>query len=223
MYLQKFAGILLITLLHCNLSFSQSIQYGLKAGGNISSITSFGESDYQLKNQKYMTDFYAGITTNVQLNNEFSIGFEGNYSRQGTKTNPQTELTIGDIITQVQLHHIQIESINIPLTLKYSPIKGINFFTGIQPGFVISANETISTKEFDDFKEDLQTDGNLQFGLVNDFDLSIPIGLSYQLEKQVFIDARYNLGTNHVFEHVENRSLKAGKNSVFQVGINYLF
>ena len=98
----------------------------------------------------------------------------------------------------------------------------MTIYSGIQPGFVLNAKQRISTRDFDDIEYNLQTeDGVYQFGVVKEFDLSLPIGFTYQTEENVQFDLRYNHGLTSVFEQMDDSSINTGRNSVFQVGINY--
>lgn len=78
--------------------------------------------------------------------------------------------------------------------------------TGVQPGFLLAAK----AKEGDvkvDVKEMYKT-----------FDLSIPVGLSYDFKFGLILDARYNIG-------VTNLAKDAGctRNSVFAVTAGWRF
>jgi len=85
-------------------------------------------------------------------------------------------------------------------------------FMAIQPGFLLSAKHKVdgvgNTKSFDDDMKDA----------CKTFDLSIPLGISYEYEKAVF-DLRYNLGVTKVNKEGDNSS----KNSVIQFTVGYKF
>ena len=82
--------------------------------------------------------------------------------------------------------------INVPVTLNYYVAQGLALKAGIQPGFMVG-------------KDDMPDD------LVKTFDLSVPVGLSYEYSNLVF-DARYNIGCTKVFKHSDE-----GYNNVIQI------
>lgn len=74
---------------------------------------------------------------------------------------------------------------------------------GIQPAFKVKSEAKVDvvSVDMDGFKS---------------FDLSIPVGLSYEVSDFV-IDARYNWGMTKVLEGFDN------KNTVFQFTVGYKF
>ena len=100
--------------------------------------------------------------------------------------------------------------LNVPILANYYVAPGLAIKAGVQPGFLLSrkwkGEENIDGKwvKFDESG----TDG------LKKFDLSIPIGLSYEISDFV-IDARYNLGLTKIVEHYD------GKNSVIMLTLGY--
>lgn len=92
--------------------------------------------------------------------------------------------------------------INVPILANYYVIPGLAIKAGVQPGFLISAS-----RDGKDFKDDC-----------NKFDLSIPIGASYEYQGFVF-DARYNLGLTKF----NKEGSKSHKNSVIMITVGYKF
>ena len=88
--------------------------------------------------------------------------------------------------------------INIPVTLNYYVAQGLALKAGIQPGFMVA-------------KDAMPDD------VVKTFDLSVPVGLSYEYQNLVF-DARYNIGCTKVFKHADE-----GYNNVIQITVGYKF
>ena len=100
--------------------------------------------------------------------------------------------------------------INVPILANYYIAPGFALKAGIQPGFLISAKSEGKEKVGGSWQEfdHSGTDG------MKTFDLSIPIGLSYEFSDFV-IDARYNLGLSKVFE------VGDPKNSVIMLTLGY--
>ena len=88
--------------------------------------------------------------------------------------------------------------INVPITLNYYVAQGFALKVGVQPGFMVA-------------KDDMSDDA------VKTFDLSIPLGMSYEYQNLVF-DARYNIGCTKVFKHSDE-----GYNNVIQITVGYKF
>ena len=88
--------------------------------------------------------------------------------------------------------------INVPITLNYYVAQGFALKAGVQPGFMVA-------------KDDMSDDA------VKTFDLSIPLGMSYEYQNLVF-DARYNIGCTKVFKHSDE-----GYNNVIQITVGYKF
>lgn len=86
--------------------------------------------------------------------------------------------------------------INVPVTLNYYVAQGLALKAGIQPGFMVG-------------KDDMPDE------VLKTFDLSVPVGLSYEYSNFVF-DARYNIGCTKVFKHSDE-----GYNNVIQITVGY--
>ena len=82
--------------------------------------------------------------------------------------------------------------INVPILAQYYVVDGLAIKAGVQPGFCVSS-------DWNDPKV---------------FDLSIPVGLSYEISHFV-IDARYNIGVTKILDGFTD------KNSVIQFTLGY--
>ena len=85
--------------------------------------------------------------------------------------------------------------LNIPLTVNYYVVNGLALKAGVQPGFMIAKDKAEG---------------------VNTFDLSIPVGASYEYQNFVF-DARYNIGVTKIVDGAD------GYNNVIQLTVGYKF
>ena len=85
--------------------------------------------------------------------------------------------------------------INVPVTLNYYVAQGLALKAGLQPGFMVNKDDAEGIKTFD---------------------LSIPIGLSYEYQNIVF-DARYNIGVTKIADNVDHY------NNVIQITVGYKF
>ena len=98
----------------------------------------------------------------------------------------------------------------VPVVANYYIYKGLAVKAGLQPGLLLSAN--VAYKEDGD-KYDTKVTGDY-----NKFDLSIPIGLSFEFS-HVVIDARYLLGLTKVNKYGD----KTCRNSVILITTGYKF
>ena len=130
----------------------------------------------------------AGAELGYQLNESFAVTAGAIYSMQGAKNDG---------------YKLNLDYINIPILANYYITKGLAVKAGIQPAFKVKSKakaEGVSV-DMDGFKS---------------FDLSIPVGLSYEVSDFV-IDARYNWGMTKLLDGFDH------KNTVFQFTVGYKF
>ena len=130
----------------------------------------------------------AGAELGYQLNESFAVTAGAIYSMQGAKNDG---------------YKLNLDYINIPILANYYITKGLAVKAGIQPAFKVKSEAKVDvvSVDMDGFKS---------------FDLSIPVGLSYEVSDFV-IDARYNWGISKVLEGFDS------KNTVFQFTVGYKF
>ena len=161
-----------------------------KVGFNLASLTEF-------KNTSMRAAVVTGAEGMYQVSDIFGLSAGLLYSQQGVEFD-------GDAA-------YKLDYLNIPLMANVYVAKGFALKAGLQPGFMIN----------DNVKDYSITIGDYTIGTKNDglkkFDLSIPVGLSYEFANFVF-DARYNFGVTDVFDWSD-----APKNSVFQFTFGYKF
>jgi len=78
----------------------------------------------------------------------------------------------------------------------------------LQPGFKLSAKASSNDKDIELLDDD-----------VKGFDLSIPVGLSYEY-KNLVLDGRWNVGATKISEEIDG--IKP-QNTVFQITLGYKF
>ena len=84
---------------------------------------------------------------------------------------------------------MKLDYLNIPLLANFYVAPGLALKAGVQPGILLSANASASGGG-------VSTDIDVS-DAYNTFDLSIPLGISYEFDNFI-IDARYNLGLTKV-------------------------
>jgi hypothetical protein len=163
---------------------------GIKGGLNFAKVNESG-----LDNK---TGIHAGAFLLVKAS-KIGIQPEIIFSRQGfTEPDP-----LGKFKTE-------IDYINIPIILKMYLAAGINLQVGPQFGFVSSAKQEIPSvggKTDMDIKE-----------FVKGTDLSLGLGLGWDLPFGLTIDGRYNLGLSKVNDDNGGDDIK---NQVIQISVGY--
>ena len=130
----------------------------------------------------------AGAEAEYQLGDIYSIAVGLLYSSQGNKQTVDLPVLGKASVTWAPSY------LNIPVVANVYVVKNLAVKLGVQPGFCVA-------------KDKLKA---------NTFDLSIPVGLSYEYNNFV-VDGRYNFGVTNVAKGVDT------KNSVFQFTLGYKF
>ena len=130
----------------------------------------------------------AGAEAEYQLGDIYSIAVGLLYSSQGNKQTVDLPVLGKASVTWAPSY------LNIPVVANVYVVKNLAVKLGVQPGFCVA-------------KDKLKA---------NTFDLSIPVGLSYEYNNFV-VDGRYNFGVTNVAKGEDP------KNSVFQFTVGYKF
>ncbi len=163
-----------------------------KVGINFSTID--GNTDNDMK-----VGFAAGAEGLYMIDDMFGISAGVMYSQQGAKQ----ELTKGLDAT------LKADYINIPIMANSYLAPGLAVKIGVQPGFKVNEELKLSTNEHSGSAETKQVDS---------FDLSIPVGVSYEFSN-IVLDARYNWGVTNMYKDKDSKA----HNSVFQLTLGYRF
>lgn len=158
------------------------------AGINLANLT-------DLNDNKMRLGIVAGLEAEYGVAENFGITAGVLYSQQGCKFEWTEE---GATQKATEKH----DYINIPILAQYYVIPGLAIKAGVQPGFLISAKY-----ESENIKDEIKG-----------FNVSIPVGLSYEYENFV-IDARYNFGLT---KHNKNGN-NSCKDSMFSFTLGYKF
>lgn len=128
----------------------------------------------------------AGAEAEYQLGDIYSIAVGLLYSGQGNKHT----IDMGPLGKPTVTWGLSY--VNIPVVANVYVVKNLAVKLGVQPGFCVGKD-----------KADIKT-----------FDLSIPVGLSYEYNNFV-LDGRYNFGVTNLAKGFD------AKNSVFQITLGY--
>lgn len=144
---------------------------------------------------KARVDFAGGLEGEYQVSDIFSLSAGLMYSRQGYKAK---DVNVADF--SVSGKDWKPSYLNVPVLANVYVVPGLAVKLGVQPGFMVD-------------KDDAED--------VNTFDLSIPVGLSYEYNNFV-LDGRYNWGVTKINKH-SVKGLDDTRNSVFQITLGYKF
>lgn len=136
------------------------------------------------------------------LNNKLAIAGGINFDMLG--------YSIDDKGSSLTDWHTSLNYLAVPVVVNYYLYKGLAVKAGLQPGLLLSAKEVWKV---DGEKYDEKVTSHF-----NKFDLSIPVGLSFEFS-HVVIDARYLLGLTKVNKHGDNSC----RNSVIMITTGYKF
>jgi len=171
-----------------------------KVGLNIANLSDLDNTDPRL-----------GVVVGAELEYQFtdllSLSAGALYSMQGCKSDNGISLFGIDVNTKSTT---KTDYLNIPILLNVYVTKGLAVKLGLQPGMNLSAK---SKYEGSVAGYGGESEGDID---VQSFDLSLPIGVSYEISNFV-IDGRYNFGLSKVFEGADP------KHSVFQITLGYKF
>lgn len=185
-----------------------SLTFTPKIGVNLANV---GGDDlyfmgYSTANQKLdpkmRIGVVAGIEGEYQISKPVSLTAELLYSLQGH--------TYDDIEVQKN-YSATLHYVNVPVMLNLYVVKGLALKAGVQPGYAFY--KKIS---YDQFINNTWNSYSFSGTYYNSFDVSIPVGLSYNIGKAK-VDARYNFGLTNL------NKLDGGKfsNRVIQVTVGY--
>ena len=221
---------MMVATLSANAQFEQgtfSIQP--KAGGNAAWLSNMPNLDFgDIKLDKTpAAGGIVGVEAEYMLTDNFSLAAGLTYGEQGSGYEDYEYSNAG---TKVELKDLKYEMdyLNIPVVANYYLFKGFAVKAGVQFGFLTTAkikgktitsiNGSTTTTEMEDKKI-----GNQDFmDTLEKFDLSIPMGISYEFKVPIVIDLRYNLGLTKVNKESVS-GVKDYKNNVVSLTVGYKF
>lgn len=178
-----------------------------KVGITISNIT---DGDKSKVNLAYGVEFERFFT------DQFSASLGVVFTDQGCKYDIYDQ----DIVAGSVVHDDMILNIyygTLPIMANYYVLPGLALKAGIQPAFRVKANIEYNGEKMDfDNTIDAFFDGN--DNKMNTFDLSIPVGFSYEF-KGITFDARYNFGVTKLISNSDESIY----NKVFIMTLGYKF
>lgn len=156
-----------------------------KVGMNIANVTDDEDASNLIR-------LVAGAEFEYGLSDMVSLSAGALYSMQGAEA--------GSYNGKLKLNYL-----TVPLLANVYVLPGFAVKLGLQPAVKLSAK---ATAEENGVKIEADVDG------VKGFDLSVPVGISYEFNN-IVLDARYNMGLTKIVD------TEKCKNSVFQLTVGY--
>lgn len=172
----------------------------------------------------YRYGWRAGVEATYQLTDKFALAAELKYSLQGANYDDfeiPAKHTDGYNIDATKVSDISLSQhyIQIPIIARYYVANGFAIQAGLQPGYCVS--NTLSTSLTSSNKPMEVVDDKTD--LLSNFDLSVPVGISYEA-RGIVLDARYNLGITNVYGGTWDGGKKpTSRNSVVEISLGYKF
>lgn len=175
-------GMILALAFMPTLSLAQDIQFGVKAGGNVA-ISTGSYSDYHLGMNIQAEEIYAdgasisyalGGLAVYPLSGRFSIMLEASLSAKTLKYEYYLKQNYSPSYSQKEYGLTKLE---VPLLLGYQLLERMALYAGPSYGIIFSDEEDIASGE-----------------------LSMNIGLYYEVTQDIFVDARGSFGLSNLYD-----------------------
>jgi len=197
----------LLVVLIVSLSFVTKAQmnFGIKAGLNMATITGDDVTDTKLK-----PSYQVGAVAQFQMSDAFSIQPSLILSGKGTKD------------SEVDDYSMNLNYLEVPINAVYN-ISGFQIFAGPYLGVGLFGNINFAEEEVDvEFTGDVTEDSSMDKVQVNGFDYGFNVGAGYMLNESFQIQANYGLGLGNLNPKVNGEEPNnTVNNSVIQLSVSY--
>ena len=209
---------LLIALTIFGLTQANAQNFGFKGGYNYSSFNGDVAKDNTLKG---LSGFYIGALLELPLGDVISLQPEVIYSRQGAAWEKDYNVPIlgkGNLKNDLRLDYL-----NIPVMAKVN-LGPLFLQGGVQFGFLVSK------PEIGNYIANVRIGSLLDKDSYNSFDFGVGAGLGFNLNRRLFVEARYTHSLTNIFDPNDNlfkTSLISNdnnfKNVVLSIGLGVKF
>lgn len=190
-------------------------------------LTNAPDIDLDINNKKLESEptggVFVGADLEYQISNMFSVSAGVNWAQAGSGWK-DLKLTGNGMTSEIKDMKIETSYLNVPITFNLYIVRGLALRTGVQMGFLTSANAkatVVNSGSSDGINSKIELDQSVKDEF-NKFDLSIPVGISYEFNSHFVIDARYNIGITKVNKESESGE-KDSRNGVFALTLGYKF
>lgn len=119
-------------------------------------------------------------------------------------------------------NRLELSYIHVPFVANVYVVKGLALKAGVQLGFLFNSDIKM-TSETDIMGRDATINTSVDMHKdFKTFDLSIPVGLSYEFNNHLVLDARYHIGMTPINKEKLTNG-KDAKNGLFLLSVGYKF
>ncbi len=200
-------------------------KFGVKAGYALSNISISGAEEGEKFDAKHT--FYVGAVAEYKFTESLALQGEVVYAPLGAKKSIKEEY---DKYYVEATSKINLGTLLVPVSLKYYVTPRIAFNGGLDFGIILSKKLKVDVdhnipSEFLDYVEgkvgDLKGVEEDLKDVINTLNLAPFIGVEYNMNSGLFLDARYNFGLSNLAKETEDDAKTT--NSFLQVGVGYKF
>ena len=209
---------LLIIMAVCGLSQVHAQDFGVKAGYNYSTFS--GETS-SFSTIEGLSGFYIGGLVDLPISDVLSIQPELIFSRQGVAL--RQEIKGFGLNVSINNADIRLDYLNIPVMAKVN-LGPLFLQGGVQFGFLVGKPEVSR------YITNVRVGTLLDKDSYNSFDFGVGAGLGFNLNRRLFVEARYTHSLINVFDPNDDyfkASLISNdnnfKNAVLSVGLGVKF
>ena len=164
-----------------------------------------------------------GADLEYQVSPMFSLSAGVNWAQAGSGWK-DTKFKSQGVNVELKDFKVETSYLNVPVTANIYVWKGLALRTGVQMGFLTSAKTkaTIAGSASEggtNYKEKIEMDQSCKDEFKN-FDISIPVGVSYEFNNHLVVDMRYNIGVTKVNKN-STADEKDSRNGVLALTIGY--
>ena len=190
---------------------AQESHAGIKGGLNLSSLTTDGNDEKNLK-----VGFHAGVYNKIALSETFAIQPELLYSIKGIKLN-YDESGFADGESKFNLSYI-----DLPVKMVFNLSENLELQFGPYVSYLVYANVDTDADVLNYFEID--SEDEIDRKNFNTLDYGLTAGIGFDLDP-IILGINYNMGLNPVAKDDEpsHEILGDAKNSVIQVSIGMKF
>lgn len=197
-----------------------------RIGVNIAKLTKWDWMDgltLEHASSRFKAGFTGGAEIAYQATNVTALSVGVMYSMQGVAYDDFVVENGDGTFTGVNNLHLDLQYITLPVLFNCYVAKGLALKAGVQPAFLLDARMKSESAVYTLSEDGMKTyqpveENDSKWTTVKSFDISIPVGISYEYEN-VVLDARYNAGLMSVFKS----GLWSSTNSFFSVTVGYKF
>ena len=218
---------LFVALFFVSSAFSQ-VKFGIKTGGNLSSLSKLSVSESGLSMTLIEPDgmgigYHGGLFANISMGRFIGLQPELLFSMQGGKLKPGKFFTETFGLRDAKATY-QLGYISLPLLFELKPVSNFGILVGPQVNYNVTRKVTVSYNGIEETLAGKDLDN--EFLPLRKIDAGVTFGLQGKIGENLFIGARYYLGLIDALDPDDaflGMKLKGFKSNVIQFSLGYAF